>query len=177
MSFGKRGTGDGEFQDPEGIFLNDEGHVIVADYNNNRIQVLDKDGKFMFKFGDDDLGDLYGPTACIYHKNKFIVSDSENHCLKVFDKSGKFLEREIGEKGEADGQFSSPEGLCVKKYGDHQNLLVCDRNNGRIQQFTMEGRFIGKTIVKLRDPKAIATTPDGRILVCDGKDNKIHILK
>ncbi|RMX55433.1 hypothetical protein pdam_00019364 [Pocillopora damicornis] len=28
----------------------------------------------------------------------------------------------------------------------------------------MEGRFIGKTIVKLRDPKAIATTPDGRIL-------------
>ena len=179
-SFGKTGTGDGEFQDPEGIFLNDEGRVIVADYNNNRIQVLDKDGKFMFKFGDDfgeDFGDLYGPTACIYHKNKFIVSDSENHCLKVFDKTGKFLEREIGGKGKADGQFSTPEGLCVNKYGDHQNLLVCDRNNGRIQQFTMEGRFIGKTIVKLRDPKAIATTPDGRILVCDGKDKKIHILK
>ena len=176
-SFGKTGTGDGEFTGPEGIFINDEGHVIVTDYSNNRIQVLDKDGKFMYKFGDDDLGDLNGPTACIYHKNKFIVSDSENHCLKVFDKSGKFLEREIGEKGEADGQFSSPEGLCVKKYGDHQNLLVCDRNNGRIQQFTMGGRFIGKTIVKLRDPKAIATTPDGRILVCDYKEKKIHILK
>ena len=175
-SFGKTGTGDGEFKGPEGIFLNDEGHVIVVEYNNNRIQVLDKDGKFMFKFGDKDPGDLYGPRACIYHKNKFIVSDSENHCLKVFDKSGKFLYK-IGEKGEADGQFSSPWGLCVKKYGDHQNLLVCDRNNGRIQQFTMEGRFIGKTIVKLRDPKAIATTPDGRILVCDYEDKKIHILK
>ena len=175
-SFGKTGTGDGEFKGPEGIFLNDEGHVIVVEYNNSRIQVLDKDGKFMFKFGDNDPGDLYGPSACIYHKNKFIVSDSENHCLKVFDKSGKFLYK-IGEKGEADGQFSSPWGLCVKKYGDHQNLLVCDRNNGRIQQFTMEGRFIGKTIVKLGDPKAIATTPDGRILVCDYEDKKIHILK
>ena len=94
----------------------------------------------------------------------------------MFDKSGMFLYK-IGEEGEADGQFSSPWGLCVKKYGDHQNLLVCDRNNGRIQQFTMEGRFIGKTIVKLRDPKAIATTPDGRILVCDYEDKKIHILK
>ena len=175
-SFGKTGTGDGEFTEPEKIFINDEGHVIVADFYNNRIQVLDKDGTFMYKFGDNDPGKLIQPGGCIYHENKFIVSDAGNHCLKVFDKSGKFLYK-IGEQGEADGQFLSPWDLCVEKYGDHQNLLVCDRNNGRIQQFTMEGRFIGKTIVKLRDPKAIATTPDGRILICDYRDQKTHILK
>ena len=176
-SFGKKGTGDGEFTSPEGIFISDEGHIIVADYSNDRIQVLNKDGKFMFKFGDNGPGGPnWGPCGCIYHGNKFIVSDSQNHCLKVFDKSGKFLYK-IGEEGEADGQFLSPWGICVKKYGDHQNLLVCDRGNGRIQQFTMEGRFIGKTVEKLGDPKAIATTLDGRILVCDYKDKKIHILK
>ena len=174
-SFGKKGTGDGEFTGPEGIFINDEGHVIVTDYSNNRIQVLDKDGKFMYKFGDNGLGKLNLPSRCIYHKNKFIVTDRGDNCLKVFDKSGKFLYR-IGEEGEADGQFSSPWGLCVEKYDDHQNLLVCDRNNGRIQQFTMEGRFTGKTVVKL-NPKAIATTPDGRILICDYTDKKIDILK
>ena len=175
-SFGKEGTGDGEFKRPEGIFIDNEGRVIVADYGNDRIQVLDKDGKLMVKFGDDDPGKLNQPSGCIYHKKKFIVSDSENHCLKVFDKSGKFLYK-IGEKGEADGQFSSPWGLCVEKYGDHQNLLVCDRGNGRIQQFKMEGRFTGKTVTKLKDPKSIATTPDGRILVCDRDDKKIYILK
>ena len=175
-SFGKRGTGDGEFTRPEEVFINNEGHIIVADYFNNRIQVLDKDGKFMSKFGDNDPEKLNRPSGCIYHKNKFIVTDSGNHCLKVFDKSGKFLYK-IGEKGDADGQFSSPWGLCVEKYDDHQNLLVCDRSNGRIQQFTMEGRFIGKTFIKLRDPKALATTPDGRILVCDYTDKKIYILK
>ena len=174
-SFGKKGTGDGEFTAPEGIFINDEGHVIVTDYSNNRIQVLDKDGKFMYKFGDNGLGKLNLPSRCIYHKNKFIVTDCGDNCLKVFDKSGKFLYR-IGEEGEADGQFSSPWGLCVEKYDDHQNLFVCDRNNGRIQQFTMEGRFTGKTVVKL-NPKAIATTPDGRILICDYTDKKIDILK
>ena len=94
----------------------------------------------------------------------------------MFDKSGMFLYK-IGEEGEADGQFSSPWGLCVKKYDDHQNLLVCDSDNGRIQQFTMEGRFIGKTFIKQRDPKAIATTPDDRILVCDYEDKNIYILK
>ena len=175
-SFRKRGTGDGEFTGPEGIFINDEGHVIVTDCSDKRIQVLDKDGKFMYKIGDNGPGKLNLPSGCIHHKNKFIVTDFGDNCLKVFDKSGKFLYR-IGEKGEADGQFLSPWGLCVEKYGDHQNLLVCDRNNGRIQQFTMEGRFIGKTIVKLGGPKAIATTPDGRILVCDYEDKKMYILK
>ena len=175
-SFGKRGTGDGEFTTPEGISINDEGNFIVTDYDNSRIQVLDKDGKFMYKIGDNGPGKLNLPSGCIYHKNKFIVTDFGDNCLKVFDKSGKFLYR-IGEEGEADGQFSSPWGLCVEKYDDHQNLLVCDRSNGRIQQFTMEGRFIGKTFIKLIDPKALATTQDGRILVCDFADQKIYILK
>ena len=175
-SFGKRGTGDGEFIAPQGIFISDEGHVIVADCLNNRIQVFDEDGKFMSKFGDNGPGELCEPSGCIYHKNKFIVSDSGNHCLKVFGKAGKFLYK-IGEEGEADGQFSYPWGLCVEKYGDHQSLLVCDRDNGRIQQFTMEGRFIGKTVLRLGDPNAIATTPDGRILVCDCKDKSIYVLK
>ena len=175
-SFGKRGTGDGEFTATQGIFISDEGHVIVADCLNNRIQVFDEDGKFMSKFGDNGPGELCEPSGCIYHKNKFIVSDSGNHCLKVFGKAGKFLYK-IGEEGEADGQFSYPWGLCVEKYGDHQCLLVCDRDNGRIQQFTMEGRFIGKTVLRLGDPNAIATTPDGRILVCDCKDKSIYVLK
>ena len=174
--FGEKGTGDGKFLAPEGIFINDEGHIIVTDCSNNRIQVLEKDGKFMFKFGDHGPGELNEPSGCIYHKNKFIVSDSKNHCLKVFDKSGKFLYK-IGEEGEADGQFSCPRDLCFEKYGDHLNLLVCDRDNERIQQFTMEGRFIGKTVIKLKDPKTIATTPDDRILVCDYEDKTIYILK
>ena len=174
-SFGKKGIEDGEFWSPLGIFINDEGHVIVADYDNNRIQVLDKDGKFMFKFRDDDPGEV-ALHGCIYHQNKFIVSDRGNDCLKVFDESGKFLHK-IGEEGEADGQFFSPCGLCVQKYGHHQYLLVCDANNKRIQQFTMDGRFIGKTVTKLIEPIAIATTPDGRFLVSDYEDKKIYILK
>ena len=174
-SFGKEGTGDGEFQNPEGICMDGEGHIVVADCGNNRIQVLTKDGKPVLKFGDSGPGELSGPSGCIYHKNMFIVFDCCNHCLKVFDSSGKFLYK-IGEAGKADGQLSRPWGLCVEKYGNRQNLLVCDWINGRIQQFTVEGRFTGKTVTKLQIPKAIATTPDGRIFV-SAVNKAVYVLK
>ncbi|KAL9955955.1 hypothetical protein ACROYT_G037362 [Oculina patagonica] len=175
-SFGKHGTGEGEFKNPLSVCMDGKGHVVVADCGDNRIQVLTKDGKPVFKFGDSGVGKLDEPAGCIYYKNMFIVCDTDNHCLKVFDISGTFLYK-FGEAGEADGQLSSPWGLCVEKCGDHQNLLVCDLYNYRIQQFTLEGCFTGKTVSKIGKPRAIVTTTDGRILVSDSEKKKIYILK
>ena len=175
-SFGKYGTGEGEFQNPESVSVDDQGRVVVADFKNSRIQVLAKKGKPVFKFGDYGPEKLSIPTGCIYYKNKLIVSDSLNNSLKVFDSSGTFLYR-IGETGNADGQLSCPWGLCVEKYGNRENLLVCDKNNGRIQQFTVEGHFTGKTVTGLQHPLYIATTPDGHILVSDYIAKKIYVLR
>ena len=57
------------------------------------------------------------------------------------------------------------------------NLLVCDYDNDRVQQFSLDGRYTGKTITDLPRPVGIATAPDGRILVTSVKANKIYILK
>ena len=130
----------------------------------------------MFKFGDSGPEILNNPTACIYHESKFIISDWGDDCLKVFDNTGKFLYK-IGEPGKGDGQLLWPFGLCLQKSGDHHNLLVCNKGNGRVDQFTVEGCFTGKTVVKLQDPTIITTTPDGLVLVTDFKTKKIHILK
>ena len=175
-SFGKEGTRDGEFQNPVSVCLDEEGRVIVADCYNNRIQVLSQDGEPSLKFGDSGPEKLSKPTVCIYHENKFIVCDKNNHCLKVYDKAGKFLYK-IGEQGEGDGQLDGPWELCVQKCGNHHNLLVCNRGNGRVDQFTLEGYFTGKTVDTLQDPTGITTTPDGLILVSDNGTKKIHILK
>ena len=176
-SFGKKGTRDGEFLNPVGVCVDEEGRVIVADIHNNRIQVLSQDGEPLFQFGNSGPVKLWKPKSCIYHENKFIVSDWVNNCLKVFDNAGKFLYN-IGEKGEGDGQLKGPRGLCLQKCGNHHNLLVCNAANGRVDQFTVEGCFTGKTVVKLQNPTRITTTPDGLILVrTDLKTKKIHILK
>jgi len=57
------------------------------------------------------------------------------------------------------------------------NLLVCDHKNNRVQQFSLDGRFTGKTITDLPGPTGIATAPDGRILVTSYKADKVYILK
>ena len=174
-SFGKRGTRGGEFQNPLSVCVDEEGRVIVADCRNNRIQVLSQDGEPLFQFGNSGPEILNNPTACIYHESKFIISDWGDDCLKVFDNTGKFLYK-IGEQGRGDGQFKGPYGLCLQKCGDHHNLFVCNKENGRVDQFTVEGCFTGKT-VKLQAPTRITTTPDGLILVTDYETKKIHILK
>ena len=172
-SFGRQGTGDGNFKNPVGVCMDDEGRIIVADYNNHRVQVFLRDGVTMLKFGDSGPEKLNRPMSCVYYKNVFTVADSGNNCLKVFNSSGKFLSK-IGERGIKDGQFLTPYGVCVDQHG---NIFVSDGDSGNVQQFTLEGRFTGKTVPKLTGPWGMATMPDGRILVCDYKGGKVFFLK
>jgi DNA-binding beta-propeller fold protein YncE len=46
-TWGKRGTGPGEFDGPHAIAMDSRGRVLVADRSNNRIQIFDQDGKFL----------------------------------------------------------------------------------------------------------------------------------
>ena len=175
-SFGKQGTRDGEFQSPVSLCMDGEGRVIVTEFGNSRVQVISKDGKPVFKFGDSGPGKLNHPSACIHHQDRVFVSDWDNDYLKVYNNSGKFLYK-IGERGEGDGQLIGPWGLCLEKCGNHYNLLVCNKDNGRIDQFSVEGCFTGKTVDKLQAPIEITTTLYGLILVSDYEAHKIFILK
>ena len=170
-SFGKFGAGKGEFKHPFDVCLDDEERIVVTEWGNHRIQVMSKEGKSLFTFGDSGPEKLNGPTSCIPYKNMFLVSDRDIHCIKAFDRSGNFLYK-FGEEGDQDGEFNYPCGMLVDS---SNNLLVCDSNNTRVQQFSLDGRFTGKSITDLADPAGIATAPDGRILVT-GTD-EVYILK
>ena len=61
-----------------------------------------------------------------------------------------------------------PHGLHVDS---SENLLVCDSGNNRVQQFSLDGRFAGKSITRLSDPTSIAIAPDGCILVTSFDEN------
>ena len=103
----------------------------------------------------------------------FLVADRDNNSIKCFDQSGTFLYK-FGKEGDQDGQFNCPRGVLVDS---SNNLLVCDHDNNRVQQFSLDGRFTGKTITDLPTPIGIATAPDGRILVTSDSDKEVYILK
>ena len=50
-TFGKPGTGSGQFSGAKGIAVAANGNVYIADSNNNRIEVFSKSGAFRSKWG------------------------------------------------------------------------------------------------------------------------------
>ena len=171
--FGKFGTGKVELRNPLDVCFDDEGRIVVTEWGSNRIQVLSKEGKTILIFGDSGPEKLDSPRSCIPYKIRFFVYDDGNNCIKVFDQSGTFLYK-FGKRVNEDGDLNNPCGMLLDS---SNNLLVCDFDNDRVQQFSLDGRFTGKTITDLPSPIGIATAPDGRILVTSADANKVYILK
>ena len=172
-TFGKKGERKGQFKTPISICLDDTERIVVSEFSNNRVQVMSKEGEALFTIGDSGPEKLSTPYSCIPYKNIFLVTERDNHVIKAFDASNTFLYK-FGEKGNQDGQFNSPRGMCLDS---SYNLLVCDYFNNRVQRFSLDGHFIGKTTVPLQNPFQIVTAPDGRILVTTLNAKKIYILR
>ena len=170
-TFGKEGEGTREFNLPTDVCLDEERRIVVTEMWSKRIQVMSCQGETISIFGNIGPEKLKGPRSCLPYKDKFFVSDGGNNCINAFDKSGTFLHK-FGKQGNQDGQFNNPSGLLIDS---SNNLLVCDQWNNRVQQFSLDGRFTGKSITHLHCPRRIAATSDGRILVTTA--TKIFILK
>jgi DNA-binding beta-propeller fold protein YncE len=90
-NWGSYGTGDGQFNQPYGVAVDNAGQVFVADTYNNRIQVLSSAGGFLRKWGTGGAGNgqLYWPFAVTMDASgRAYVADSYNHRIQVFGLPG-----------------------------------------------------------------------------------------
>ncbi len=73
-SWGKLGTGPGEFDQPHALAFDSKGRLYVGDRNNNRIQVFDQDGNYI-----SEMRQFSRPSGIFIDKNDNIyVADSES---------------------------------------------------------------------------------------------------
>ncbi|MDW8275139.1 MAG: 6-bladed beta-propeller, partial [Candidatus Nitrosocaldus sp.] len=86
FKFGREGSGDGEFMFPNGVAVDSNGNIIVADTFNNRIQVFDSNGNFLFKFGREGSGDgeFMFPTGVAARGDVLAVVDTGNNRVQLF---------------------------------------------------------------------------------------------
>ena len=76
-TWGKLGTGPGEFDGPHALAMDSKGRLFVGDRNNNRIQIFDQDGKFI-----DQWRQFSRPSGIYIDKNDNIyVADSESESV------------------------------------------------------------------------------------------------
>ena len=136
-TFGKEGSGKGQFGYPSGIACDSTGKVYVADTSNHRIQVFTAEGKFMRMFGrhGQGRGELHSPCCVAVDTSGVVyVSDYGNHRVSVFTSEDQFV-TSFGRWGEGPGEFKTPRGLAVDNNGV---VYVCDHGNNRVQVFSVQ---------------------------------------
>ena len=73
-TWGKLGTGPGEFDQPHSLAFDSKGRLFVADRTNNRIQIFDQEGKFL-----EEWKQFSRPSGLFIDKHDVLyVADSES---------------------------------------------------------------------------------------------------
>jgi hypothetical protein len=160
--------GEGLFKGPHYLRIDHEGNVWTADFRRHLVRKFTQDGKLLLTLGTpDEAGDdethLSGPTDMVVSpEGDIFVSDGYgNNRVVHYDKNGRYI-KEFGGLGVDVGQLSQPHSIAMDSKGI---LYVCERNNGRIQQFTQDGKSIGHWR-NLINPWGIHITSSDDIFVC-----------
>ena len=145
---GSSGSGAFMLNTPQGIFVNLNLDLYVADCGNNRIQLFpygQLNGTTVAGNGSVTGLVLNCPWAIVLDADsRLYISDQNNHRL-IRSRSGYFqcLFGCSGSNGSATDQFNSPRAISFDSYG---NIFVVDWGNQRIQKVLLSTNTCGKTV-------------------------------
>jgi len=136
--FGAYGSGDGQFNDPQGLAVDPSGRVIVVDRGNSRLVVLSFDGQTL-GYLDSYTAGFNAPTAvAVDARGNIVVADTGNNRIVVLDAEGSFVAEYTEPNDDYTGSFNAPRGVAVEADGD---LVVADTGNSRV--VTVHGALPG----------------------------------
>ena len=111
-------------------------NIYVVAEHNNRVEVFDKEGHFLYMFRDrDGTGKLNRPRCISISKEIVVVT--QNNEISLFDLNGNFITRKGGDFG--DGQACQCCGISIcERTGE---IYICEYFNERIQILTSDIPF------------------------------------
>jgi peptidylglycine monooxygenase len=117
LTWGKPGSGPGEFHTPHGIWVDEQDNVYVADRDNNRVQIFSSEGEFLSEWRD-----FFHPMDIYFDSNNTVYITDQTPRFSVLNTEGKILARGF-----------SP-GVCHGIWGDSVgNLFLANLDNGIIK--------------------------------------------
>ena len=176
-SLGSKGSGQGEFNGPFNVAVDDDGNILVADSLNHRIQKFSADGKFITAVGSRGNNTLQFdlPTGIAIHPvNKTIyVSERNNNRVQILNPD---LTSHSIFNITSKGQPVKPRSIAFDR-STCNVYVIEERSNSLIQVLTESGnhlQWLGEN--KLNHPREITIDSNNTIYVCDTNNHQICIL-
>jgi hypothetical protein len=167
---------------PHGITI-DDGDMFLSDDGAHFIEKRTLDGKLLFTLGErgnpvarhsgGDGSRFNRPTDLAVHpytRELFVSDGYANSRIHRYSPEGTHI-KSWGEPGSSPGQFSVPHSIVVTA---DDRVIVCDRENFRIQVFSVDGEFL--ELWHQHRPAAIgmSAAPRPLFFVCEHSPHKIQ---
>jgi len=160
-----RSWGRGLYTNPHSIRIDPDGNLWTVDSGSSVVLKFSPQGEQLLRF---EVGEI--PTAARGSRGAADIAFAPGGRLFIADGYGnaRVLEytaqgrrvREWGSAGSGPGQFHLPHGLAARD----GIIYVADRQNGRLQRFNLEGRYLGEW-THLGKTFSITTGPDGNLWI------------
>lgn len=145
---------------PEGIAIDRDGNIYLADWGNHRVIVFDGESNYRFEFGrprgagEENAGAAFRltfPTRIAFEEDAEGVTVAENGAQKTyyrethilvadrygihrFDSRGRYLDTPISAEAMPSGR-GSLYSFLVTGYGEKAKMAVVDRISGKVRVF------------------------------------------
>ncbi|XP_003972341.1 tripartite motif-containing protein 2 [Takifugu rubripes] len=171
---GTKGRNKGEFTNLQGVTAS-QGKVLIADSNNQCVQVFSNDGQFRMRFGirGRTPGQLQRPTGVAVHPNgDIIIADYDNKWVSIFSSEGKFKNK-IGS-----GKLMGPKGVSVDRNG---HIIVVDNKSCCVFIFQLNGKLVtkfgnrGNGDRQFAGPHFAAINSNNEIIVTDFHNHSVKV--
>lgn len=184
---------------PNGLAVDLQGNLYIADQGNNCIRKVTPDGKVSVYAGSKTPGFKDGPTSearfngpcgmTVDSKGNLYVCDYFNHCIRKISVNGEVSTYAgLGLEGYKDGKadqamFKEPLAIIADKQG---NLYVADFGNHAIRKITPDGHvstFVGGKrgfkdgtgeYAQIAGPASISMDKEGNLFIVDVYNSAIR---
>ena len=163
-TFGGRGTGPVQFDNPSGIAVDGSGNIYVADRGNNRIQVLDSSLERVANITGISTPygvTIDGPSGRIY------VAEFSRNVVSIYDHGRTQV-------AELDDDFAQPVDVAVG--GPSGRIHVVDFGNDRVRVYDSSLDFVDD-ITGLNNPFGVAVDASGITYVTERDGNRVSIYR
>ncbi|XP_076019317.1 tripartite motif-containing protein 2 [Genypterus blacodes] len=172
---GTKGRNKGEFTNLQGVAASANDRILIADSNNQCVQIFSNLGEFKSRFGvrGRSPGQLQRPTGVAVHPSgDIIIADYDNKWVSIFSSEGKFKAK-LGA-----GRLMGPKGVSVDHNG---HVIVVDNKACTVFIFQPTGKLItrfgsrGNGDKQFAGPHFAAVNKNNEIIVTDFHNHSVKV--